>query len=148
MLAGADCDGRINSAVVKCTELLTVKPIAGAGMPSGGQNKIALTASMIQQMEKLSGFGLSRDRICDVIGISADVFVRRKKDNAVFAAAIARGRAVAESKIAECVYAKALEGDIQALKWVETTRYARTETSRQEVKQESEVTIKVVPHAD
>jgi len=117
-------------------------------MPSGGQNKINLTPDMIRQMEKLSGFGLSRDRICDVIGISADVFVRRKKDNAAFAAAIARGRAVAESKIAECVYAKALEGDIQALKWVETTRYSRVETSRQDIKQETTMKVRVVPHAE
>ena len=119
-------------------------------MPSGGANKIILSDDIYRQVEVLAGFGLTRDKIALVIGISLPTLERQKKNNKRFADAYARGIAKAEGMVARTLYDRATKdgGDMSAIKWWEQTRAGRVETSRQEVKQETTMKIRVVPHVD
>ncbi len=118
-------------------------------MPSGGQNKIILTDEQYRQAEILAGYGLTRDKIAAVLGISVKALERNKKNNERFAVAYARGIAKAEMAVSHTLYDRAVrDGEMAAIKWWEQTRAGRMERSRQDVKQENTLVVKVVPHAE
>lgn len=101
---------------------------------------------MLRQIETLSGYGLSMDKIAAVLGIGLQTLTRRKRDNELVNGAVMRGRAMMEATCARSLFDRVKEGEVPAIKWYETTRCGRAE--KQDVKQETEVTIKVMPHAD
>jgi hypothetical protein len=119
-------------------------------MPSGGANKIFLSDDTYRQVETLAGFGLTRDKIALVIGISLATLTRHKKNDKRFADAYARGIAKAEGMVARTLYDRATKdgGDMSAIKWWEQTRAGRVETSRHDVIQETTIKVRVVPHAE
>ena len=107
---------------------------------------ILFTDDMIRQIETLAGYGLSQDKIASVLGVHPTTMDRRKRDNAKVKEAIMRGRSMMEGACARALCDRVKEGDIPAIKWYEMTRCGRSE--KQEVKEESEVTVRVVPHQD
>ena len=81
----------------------------------------------LKQIEALAGRGLTQEEICYSLGISRDTLDRRKKDSAVFAESIKRGRAQSHAVIANALYELAKGGNLGAIVWYEKTRCGLTE---------------------
>lgn len=98
----------------------------GVSPNKGGRPPIVLGRRELAQMEKLAGLGLTEAAIAAVLGIGAST-LREKKHAEEVSGALARGKARAESKVAEALYNRAIGGDVQAIKWWEMTRAGRTD---------------------
>jgi hypothetical protein len=94
--------------------------------------KIAITDDQLRQVELMAGWGMSQAQIAHILKVSPDTWTRRKRDSAAVAAAYERGKAVAESRVAERLFSRAaVDGDVSAIRYWENTRTGRTETSVQ-----------------
>ena len=60
------------------------------------------------------------------LGLSKNGFKKNRKREHRIDEALERGRALAQEAIAEALFKKALEGDVQAIKWWEMTRAGRS----------------------
>jgi hypothetical protein len=87
---------------------------------------IVLTDHDLEQIELLSGYGLSMPQICAVIGISKSTLDTKRATQARVAQAVERGRAVAESQVGKSLFDRAVDGDIAAIRWWEMTRAKRS----------------------
>lgn len=93
----------------------------------------------IEEIERLAGIGLTDEEICYAVGVSHQTFYKNKRNSAVFAEAIKRGKATAKSRIGKRIFEKAEAGDTTALIWVEKSRYGYTDKQDIEIRLESEV---------
>lgn len=62
-------------------------------------------------VEALASNGLTKEQVALCIGLSADTFTRREKENPEIFAAYARGKARGVSRVANMLFEKALAGD-------------------------------------
>lgn len=72
--------------------------------------KIALTAEQVKQIERLSGLGLTVEKIATFFSISKKTLERRLKDTPGAADALLKGRAVAEEEVTQTLYDMATSG--------------------------------------
>ena len=68
----------------------------------------------LADVERLAARGLSRRAICNAVGVSEDTLERRVRQDDAFRAALAAGRALGLSAVANALYEKALGGNVQA----------------------------------
>ncbi len=85
-----------------------------------------ITDRDLREIEILSGFGLTEAAVARVLGFSARQFRRRKRADRVLAA-LEKGRALAQAKVADALFKRAIRGDITAIIWWEKTRAGRTD---------------------
>lgn len=86
----------------------------------------------IAEVQRLASEGHSEAEIARRLGISEDTLQRRKRDNADFAVAIKRGKATANSNVANKLYSQCMKGNVAAIIWWEKTRCGMSETVKQE----------------
>lgn len=86
----------------------------------------------IDQVAELAGRGLSQAEICLMLGISETTLYERKRESAVFAEAIKRGRAVAADAVANKLFDMAKGGDLGAIVWWEKTRRGLSDRVQQQ----------------
>ena len=60
------------------------------------------------------------------LGLSKSGFEKNRKREPRIDEALERGRALAKEAVADALFNKALEGDVQAIKWWEMTRAGRS----------------------
>lgn len=112
-------------------------------------DKVIFTPAMISQVEVMAGYGMSIQKIAAVLGFKRNVIDKNKSDKtSELAEAIARGRAVAQRNVAASLYENAVGGDFQSQKWIEISRFGFVDASRTDIKQETTMKIRVVPHVD
>ena len=88
--------------------------------------KINYTKRKLEEIEKLAGLGLTLPMIASWLGLSKSGFEKNRKRDPRIDEALGRGRALAQEAVADALYNKALEGDVQAIKWWEMTRAGRS----------------------
>lgn len=76
-----------------------------------GAAHVEITEEVIKKTEALAAQGLSQEQIAGVLGFSPDTLIRRKKDNAEFAAAIKRGKEKGIATVTNALFQKAKGGD-------------------------------------
>lgn len=97
-----------------------------AGRPKGTIK--AIDDSHIPLIEKMAGVGMSAETIADYFGMSRRTFLRRAKGKKI-AAALARGRAVAQISLAQMMFDVAMDpknppgARVQAGKYVLSCQY-------------------------
>jgi predicted DNA-binding protein (UPF0251 family) len=96
----------------------------------------------VAEVERLAGLGLTQEEIALSLGISERTLRTRKKDSAVFADAMKKGRTNAAKEVANALYQKAVGGDLGAIIWYEKTR--RGLSDKVETQQSGEIKLKVV----
>ena len=90
--------------------------------------KINYTKRKLEEIEKLAGLGLTLPMIASWLGISKSGFEKnRKRDPRI-------DEALAQEAVADALFNKALEGDVQAIKWWEMTRAGRSGKAQSETK--------------
>lgn len=93
----------------------------------GGRPRFVLDDKALSQIETLAGYGLTIPQIASVLGCDPATLHRRKADEEAVLQAFTRGRAKAEGMIGKSLFEKAKSGDVQAIRWWETTRAGRSE---------------------
>ncbi len=88
--------------------------------------KINYTKRKLEEIEKLAGLGLTLPMIASWLGLSKSGFEKNRKREPRIDEALERGRALAQEAVADALFNKALEGDVQAIKWWEMTRAGRS----------------------
>ena len=94
---------------------------------TAGRPRKDLTDRDIAQVEKLAGYGLTEAAIAHILDLSSRSFRDKKTANARIFAALEKGKAAAEAKVAQAVYMRALRGDMTAAIWWEKTRANRSD---------------------
>lgn len=87
----------------------------------------------LQHIEGLASAGLNLDKISDYLGIGRTTFWEHRKKNPEIQQRYEMGLAKAEAVIGKTLFEKAVEGDMQAIKWWEITRAGRAEKKEVEV---------------
>src|SRR5690348_1100702 len=95
----------------------------------------------IAKIEQLAEDGYTDMDIARQCGCSQDTLIRRKKDNADFAAAIQRGRERSHGVVANALFKQARRGNVAAIVWYEKTR--RGMSDRMETEQHGDITIRI-----
>jgi len=85
------------------------------------------------RVEDLAAQGLSQAEICATLGFSEDTLTRRKRDSAVFADALKRGKAKAAATISNKLFELAKGGNVSAIVWWEKTRLGLSDRMKSEV---------------
>ncbi len=80
-----------------------------------------------EDIERLAGLGLTLPMIAARIGISERQFDERRTLDPEVSSAIKRGRAKAQDAVANSLFNKAINGDVNAIRWWEMTRTGRSE---------------------
>lgn len=96
-------------------------------------------------MEKLAGYGLTYNAIAHILGLASRTFRDKKATDARVSAALEKGRAVAERKVGEAVFRRALKGDMTAAIWWEKTRAGRTDRQIHRIETDEGTGVLVVP---
>lgn len=99
--------------------------------------RVEISDEQLRQAEILAGYGLTQAQISDVLGVARRTF-ERKKDEPRVKAALEKGRAKAQLRMAKSIFEKGLDGDMTAAIWWEKTRAGRSEKVRVLVEQELE----------
>lgn len=81
----------------------------------------------LAQVEDLAAKGLTQKQICQSVGISEDTLQRRKRDSAVFAASMERGKVRGRVEVANRLFEACKRGNVAAIIWYEKTRCGRAE---------------------
>lgn len=119
-------DRRNPQAALKSKAHKTAKT-KGRGAPNrGGRPPIVIGPQELSQMEALAGYGLTEAAIAAVLGMTSRT-LREKKHAEEVSSALARGKAKAEGRVGKALYERAIAGDIQAIRWWETTRAGRSD---------------------
>lgn len=85
------------------------------------KDKISFSQKEISQIEAMAGLGLTREDICNVLGVSSDTLLRRLNEgNEQLAAALKRGKAIAKVNVSQKLYNKAVEGNPSMIKFYMT----------------------------
>jgi hypothetical protein len=95
----------------------------------------------LREVERLGGLGLSEQQICDSLGISDETLLRRKRSNVELVEALKRGKAKANSQVANWLYELCAEKNLGALIWFEKTRAGFTEKVTLEGNQEKPIVL-------
>lgn len=103
-----------------------------------GRKRIPITERDKDQIQTLSGFGLTLDQIATVLNISPRTLDNWLQDEEIDAF-YRKGCALAQVEIAQTLFEKAKSGDMTALIWWEKTRAGRTD--KIDIKQKGEVTL-------
>lgn len=101
-----------------------------AGM---AREKWAPTPEQIDQIEKMSGLGLTVEQIGQLLGVSKATFDRAAKREAVVREALERGRNKAQLSIVKSAYSQAAAGNTAMTIFLLKTRYGYRETERVEL---------------
>lgn len=81
-------------------------------------DKISLTESDLDKIEKMASLGLSINQICAILGISTDTFYRRcKESEGKLSATLLKGRSNAILNVSQKAYELALQGDTGMIKY-------------------------------
>jgi hypothetical protein len=86
-----------------------------------------------RKVQLLAGYGLRDFEICDVLGLRQGIFKRNKEFDQYLMEAMRIGNSVAQSRVGEALFKKALSGDVNAIRWYEQSRFRRTERVQVEV---------------
>ena len=73
----------------------------------------------LAQVEDLAAKGLTQKQICQCVGISEDTLQRRKRDSAVFAASMERGKVRGRVEVANKLFEACIRGNVAAIIWYE-----------------------------
>ena len=79
--------------------------------------KINYTKRKLEEIEKLAGLGLTLPMIASWLGLSKSGLEKNVKRDPRIDEALDRGRALAQEAVADALFNKALEGEVQAIKW-------------------------------
>ena len=87
-----------------------------------GPKAIEFTEDDLSKIEKLAGYGLDMEKIAMLWGKCERTFYRYLKNNDTFKQAIQRGRAMANSKVAQTAYEMATSGESEGMTkfWLKT----------------------------
>lgn len=99
-----------------------------------GRKPFELTPELIAEAERMASVGLMDKEIYAAMGISRDVFYKRKRYNKEFKDALARGRSRGHEAVASKLYEVAMTGNVSALTFYLARRCGWTE--KQEEKHE------------
>ena len=87
-----------------------------------------LDAAQCSIVAKLAGYGLTLAQISHVLEISERTLLHEQQRNPPVAAALEGGRAMAQARVGQALYERALAGDIRAIVWWEMTRAGKRAT--------------------
>lgn len=73
-------------------------------------DKLVIHKDQIPQIKRLAGLGLGIGGICQILGMSTHTFERRRHENPELAEAVEKGKAEANTKVAQSLYEQATEG--------------------------------------
>ena len=106
------------------------------------KDKIVISDQQINEIETMSGYGLSRDQILRVLGISEMTYYRRAAEDPRITDAMERGRAKAETVISQKAYQMARDGHADMIKfWLKCrARWKETTEHKVEISGEAKVT--------
>ena len=109
-----------------------------------GRPRKDFTDRDFMQIETLAGYGLSLPQIAAVMGISETEFHYRKSEKRV-SEALESGKAKAQGNVGKALYLRAIDGDVNAIRWWEMTRAKRraTQPENEEGKTEQVLTVRV-----
>lgn len=93
----------------------------------------------LEQIERLAGYGMTEAAIAHILGVAPKTFARRKDAEPAILSALEKGQALAQCKVGEALYNKAIGGDLGAIVWWEKTRAGRAEKT--EVKHTGTVNV-------
>jgi hypothetical protein len=96
-----------------------------------GRPPIQITDDQLEQIERLSGYGLTEAQIAAVLSMHPNT-LRAKKHAERVSVALEAGKAKAQGIVGQALFTRAKGGDISAIRWWEMTRAGRTEASRTE----------------
>jgi|TARA_B100000161_G_scaffold95287_1_gene67230 hypothetical protein len=69
-----------------------------------GRKRITFTEEQLEQIEKLSGLGVSERSIAEVLGVSLSTLARRKRDSAIFDTTLKRGKIKAVAEVSNALF--------------------------------------------
>ena len=69
-----------------------------------GRKRITFTNEQLEQIEKLSGLGVSERSIAEVLGVSLSTLARRKRDSAIFDTTLKRGKIKAVAEVSNALF--------------------------------------------
>ena len=69
-----------------------------------GRKRITFTEEQLEQIEKLSGLGVSERSIAEVLGGSLSTLARRKRDSAIFDTTLKRGKIKAVAEVSNALF--------------------------------------------
>lgn len=95
----------------------------------GGRPKFTIDDKVLHQIEVLAGHGFTLAKIADFLGCSERTFRQRRSDDEVVSAALKKGLAISEAKIANALFRLAMSGNLGAIVWWEKTRAGRRENA-------------------
>ena len=75
-----------------------------------GRKNFQITETVLEQVEKFAGQGLTQEQISHCIGISRDLFFKSKRSSVYFQDAIKRGQSRAISLVSNALFENALKG--------------------------------------
>ena len=76
-----------------------------------GRKAFEITPSVLEQIEKFAGQGLTQEQISHCIGISRDLFFKSKRNSVYFQDAIKRGQSKAISLVSNALFENAMKGN-------------------------------------
>jgi hypothetical protein len=88
-----------------------------------------ITQESLDQIEMLAGMGLTVNQIAAIIKLSPRSIRDRKNFDRELTAALTRGRAIAGEKVAQALFQRCMEGDVQAIRWYEQSRMRHSGTA-------------------
>lgn len=98
------------------------RPRLAITLPNG-RPLFQVTQAQLRQIEKAVGYGLTQRMIADVVlGIAESTWHELKGRDVRVSEALERGRAKAAMQIGKALFKKALNGDLNAIRWYEMTR--------------------------
>jgi len=77
-----------------------------------GRKGFQITPSILKQVEKFAGQGLTQEQISHCIGISRDLFFKSKRNSEYFHDAIKRGQSKAISLVSNALFENAMSGNV------------------------------------
>lgn len=105
-----------------------------ARLPAG-RPPVLLDEHDRHQAEALAAYGLTETAIAEVLGLAPRTYFRRKGDDPALVAALERGRAVAQARVARSLYELAVGARMRVLRRDKQGRIIRNAAGEAEVEE-------------